>query len=153
MANFVVPAIPVGYFFGRVGNFLNGELYGRATQKFWGMYFPSDAFGLLRHPSQLYEAFLEGIILFFILWFLRNNEKVKDRMLGLYLVGYAMCRIIVEFFREPDEQVGYFFGFSTLGQILSLFMLGIGMYIIFLGQKTKKCYNDDNGKIQETKIN
>ncbi|MFA6159636.1 MAG: prolipoprotein diacylglyceryl transferase [Parcubacteria group bacterium] len=147
LANFVVPAIPVGYFFGRVGNFLNGELYGRATQKFWGMYFPSDALGLLRHPSQLYEAFSEGIILFFILWFLRNNKKAKDRMLGLYLVGYAMCRISVEFFREPDEQIGYIFSFLTLGQIFSLIMLSIGISIIFLGKKTKKCYNNSNGKI------
>ncbi len=138
LANFVVPAIPAGYFFGRVGNFLNGELYGRATQKFWGMYFPQDSFGLLRHPSQLYEAFLEGIILFLVLWFLRNNEKVKNRMLGAYFAGYAMFRIIVEFFREPDEQIGYLFGFLTLGQIFSLFMLIIGIILACGGGKTKK---------------
>lgn len=138
LTNFVIPAIPAGYFFGRVGNFLNGELYGRATQKFWGMYFPQDSFGFLRHPSQIYEAFSEGIILFLVLWFLRNNEKVKDRMLGLYLAGYAVCRIIVEFFREPDQQIGYLFDFLTLGQILSLFMLVIGIILIYSGGKIKK---------------
>lgn len=153
LANFVIPAIPAGYFFGRVGNFLNGELYGRATQKFWGMYFPSDEFGLLRHPSQLYEVFLEGIALFVILWFLRNKKELENKFLGLYFVGYAFFRIIVEFFREPDEQIGYIFGFLTLGQILSLAMLSIGIILIFLGQKLKKCYNSNNGKIQETKIN
>ncbi|HRY82594.1 MAG TPA: prolipoprotein diacylglyceryl transferase [Candidatus Moranbacteria bacterium] len=139
LADFVVPAIPAGYFFGRLGNFLNGELYGRVTEKFWGMYFPSDALGILRHPSQIYEAILEGIILFLVLWTLRNNEKFKDKMLGLYLLGYAICRIIAEFFREPDSQIGYIFSFLTLGQILSGIMLFFGALLIFFGSKLKKC--------------
>ncbi|PIP28295.1 MAG: prolipoprotein diacylglyceryl transferase [Candidatus Moranbacteria bacterium CG23_combo_of_CG06-09_8_20_14_all_35_22] len=152
LADFVVPAIPAGYFFGRMGNFLNGELYGRVTQNFWGMYFPADYLGVLRHPSQLYEAFLEGIILFLILWFLRNKKELKNKFLGLYFIGYAFFRIAVEFFREPDEQIGYIFNFLTLGQMLSLAMLMAGIILIFLGQKTKECYNKDNGKTQETKI-
>lgn len=141
LANWAVPAIPAGYFFGRIGNFLNGELYGRVTEKFWGMYFPSDYSGYLRHPSQLYEAFLEGILLFLILWPLRNNEKVKNNLLALYLIGYALARITAEFFRMPDEQIGYIFGFLTLGQILSFLMLIFGVGLIFYGRKRKKWYN------------
>jgi phosphatidylglycerol---prolipoprotein diacylglyceryl transferase len=138
LANFAVPAIPAGYFFGRMGNFLNGELFGRVTDKFWGMYFPADVLRILRHPSQLYEAILEGIILFLILWFLRNKEELKDKMLGLYLLGYAICRIIAEFFREPDEQIGYIFGCLTLGQILSFIMLILGILLILYSNKFKK---------------
>jgi len=138
LANFVIPAIPAGYFFGRVGNFLNGELYGRATQKFWGMYFPADSFGFLRHPSQLYEAFLEGIVLFLILWFFRNKKEWQEKLVGIYFCGYAFFRIVVEFFREPDEQIGYLFGFLTLGQILSSIMLVIGIILICSGGKIKK---------------
>ncbi len=152
LADFVVPAIPAGYFFGRMGNFLNGELYGRVTQNFWGMYFPADYSLALRHPSQLYEAFLEGIILFVILWSIRNKKEFQGKLLGLYISGYAFFRLIAEFFREPDEQIGYLFNFLTLGQMLSLMMLMAGIILIFLGQKTKECYNKDNGKTQETKI-
>lgn len=130
MLEFVIPAVPAGYFFGRIGNFLNGELYGRATEKPWGMYFPSDIQGFLRHPSQLYEAFFEGIILFVILWFLRNNLRFKGKLVAFYIIGYGFFRFLIEFFREPDEHIGYFFSFLTLGQILSLFMIVAG--IIFL---------------------
>jgi phosphatidylglycerol:prolipoprotein diacylglycerol transferase len=138
VADFVVPAIPAGYFFGRVGNFLNGELYGRVTQKFWGMYFPTDTTGLLRHPSQIYEAMLEGIILFVFLWIFRNREIFQNKLLGLYLIGYAFFRILVEFFRQPDPQIGYLWGFLTLGQILSSAMICAGVILIFCGKKNKK---------------
>ena len=138
LVNFVIPAVPAGYFFGRIGNFLNGELYGRMTEKFWGMYFPADFSGSLRHPSQLYEAALEGLIPFLILWPLRNSDKFKDKLLGLYLTFYAVGRIISEFFREPDSQIGILFGFLTLGQILSLVTLIFGLFFIFYGQKSKK---------------
>ena len=138
LANFIAPAIPAGYFFGRIGNFLNGELWGRATSKFWGMYFPSDPFGILRHPSELYEATLEGLILFLILWPLRNNKKYKNHLLALYLIGYALARIMGEFFREPDAQVGYIFSVLTLGQILSLVMLIFGLLLILVRRKEKK---------------
>ncbi|MFA7319043.1 MAG: prolipoprotein diacylglyceryl transferase [Parcubacteria group bacterium] len=137
-ANFVAPAVPAGYFFGRIGNFLNGELYGRATSGFWGMYFPSDPFGLLRHPSELYEAVLEGLIIFLVLWPLRHNQKYQDKLLALYIVGYASARIIAEFFREPDVQVGYIFNSLTLGQILSSLMLVFGLWLIFVSRKRKK---------------
>lgn len=137
-ANFIAPAIPAGYFFGRIGNFMNGELYGRATKVVWGMYFPADSYGILRHPSELYEAFLEGIVLFLILWPFRNHPKIKDHMLALYIIGYAMARIMAEFFRQPDPQVGYIFSWLTLGQILSFLMLIFGISLIFIRQKNKK---------------
>ena len=113
------------------------ELYGRATDKLWGMYFPGDPSGLLRHPSELYEAGLEGLSLFLILWSLRNNEKYKNHLLVLYIIGYATLRIVAEFFREPDAQIGYLFLGLTLGQILSLGMLIFGLSIFFVGRKRK----------------
>ncbi|MBU2028412.1 prolipoprotein diacylglyceryl transferase [Patescibacteria group bacterium] len=146
LADFIIPAVPAGYFFGRIGNFFNGELFGRITQKNLGMYFPGET--LLRHPSQLYEAFFEGIILFLILWTLRNGIKYKGRLFHvscfiLYILGYAGFRFGIEFFRQPDEQIGFLFGFLTLGQILSLGM--VLMAFLALGIWRKMLYN--KGKI------
>ncbi len=141
LADFLIPAVPAGYFFGRLGNFLNGELFGRITQKEWGMYFPGET--LLRHPSQLYEAFFEGLVLFAILWFWRNKAQLKGKFLWLYLLGYAGFRFMLEFWREPDEQVGLFFGFLTLGQIFSLIMTFFSL--LALGIWGKMLYN--KGKI------
>jgi len=137
-ADFIVPAVPAGYFFGRLGNFLNGELFGRITQKSWGMYFPGET--LLRHPSQLYEAFFEGIILFLILWILRNGIKYKNRLLYvpgfmLYVLGYAFFRFGIEFFRQPDEQIGLLFSFLTLGQFFSLLMAAFSLAALGLWKK------------------
>ncbi len=145
LADFIIPAIPAGYFFGRIGNFLNGELYGRATEKFWGMYFPSDFSGLLRHPSQLYEAFFEGLVLFIVLWILRNGIKYKNKLFyvpcfALYVAGYGFLRFFIEFFREPDLQVGLIFGFLTLGQLLSLAMVVSGAIVYFVRTR-KNRYN------------
>lgn len=133
LANFVVPAVPAGYFFGRVGNFLNGELWGRAAPSCLGMYFPGDSSGVLRYPSQLLEAFLEGAVLFAILWPFRNRPKIKNNMLPLYLLGYALARGVSEFFREPDAQIGYLFGFMTMGQLLSFFVVVLAA-VVFYGQ-------------------
>lgn len=128
LTDFILPAVPLGYFFGRVGNFLNGELYGRITQQKWGMNFGD---GLLRHPSQLYEAFFEGIILFLILWLARNRFAKRTGLIsGMYLLGYGSVRFIIEFFREPDAQLGVFFNYLTMGQILSIIMIGVGVYLI-----------------------
>lgn len=159
LADFVVPVIPAGYFFGRIGNFLNGELYGRATNKFWGMYFPAStetqnfASLQLRHPSQLYEAFFEGLVIFIILWTLRNTwtsdvqaKRPKDircpagSLLLFYLFLYGLFRFFIEFFREPDSQVGLIFGFLTLGQLLSLAMIASGAAIFFV-RRRKNRYN------------
>jgi len=132
MADLVIPALPAGYFFGRIGNFLNGELWGRATESGIGMYWPNDSSGLLRYPSQLLEAGLEGLVLFAILWSLRKRRNFgKGSMLGFYLIGYALARIIAEFFREPDEQLGFLLGFLTMGQLLSLAMMGIGVWVVW----------------------
>ncbi len=135
-ADFVIPAIPAGYFFGRIGNFLNGELYGKATKHFWGMYFGNEPF--LRHPTQLYEALLEGALLFVILWLLKDNAKFKGNILAIYLFGYGVVRFFVEFLREP-EQMSHF-GLTT-GQILSLIIISV---IIFLHKTKKSCYNNLN---------
>jgi phosphatidylglycerol:prolipoprotein diacylglycerol transferase len=143
LSDLVVPAIPLGYFFGRVGNFLNGELYGRATNIWLGMYFPSDTLGILRHPSQLYEAFLEGIVLFLVFWKIRNQKIFQGKFLALYFMGYAAARFLGEFFREPDEQVGFLFGSLTLGQLFSLGMIIIGLFLLFIKKTNcaiiKKC--------------
>lgn len=133
MANFVAPAIPAGYFFGRIGNFLNGELYGRVTEKPWGMYFLDEnglPFSYLRHPSQLYEAILEGTVLFFILWYFRNKKKFRPNALAFYVIGYSLARIFCEFFRQPDSQIGYIFRYFTLGQFLSLGMFFFGVILL-----------------------
>ncbi|KKP67767.1 MAG: Prolipoprotein diacylglyceryl transferase [Candidatus Moranbacteria bacterium GW2011_GWE1_35_17] len=128
LTDFILPAIPAGYFFGRIGNFLNGELYGRITTSKWGMDFGD---GLIRHPSQLYEAFLEGIFLFIILWLVRNKlSKHRGMISGLYLLGYGIFRSSIEFFREPDAQLGFIFNYLTMGQILSLIMISGGLYLI-----------------------
>ena len=152
LANFAIPAIPAGYFFGRIGNFFNGELYGKITDKIWGMYFSSQNFApaQLRHPSQIYEAVLEGLLIFLILWPLRNNPKFKNKLLGLYLVFYSIARIIAEFFRQPDEHIGYITGFLTLGQILSSFMLIFGLILIFMvnyKQSESISTNENSSKI------
>ena len=135
-ADFVVPAVALGYFFGRLGNFLNGELYGRVTTSFWGMYFLADPSNL-RYPSQLLEAFLEGIILFAVLWKMRKLDLTEGSLFCVYLMGYATARIVAEFFREPDPQIGFIFGFLTMGQILSLLMALVGIILLFIIRKRK----------------
>lgn len=119
----IVPAIPLGYTFGRLGNFINGELYGRVTSVPWGMYFPFDPEGLLRHPSQLYEAFFEGIFLFGLLWILRKRNWFKGALSSLYLIGYGLVRFVIEFFREPDDHLGLVWGSFSMGQILCALMI------------------------------
>jgi len=147
-ADFAVPAIPAGFFFGRIGNFLNGELYGRITTEPWGMYFPAGG-EMLRHPSQLYEAFFEGLLLFLILWSLRNGIGYKNKMFpvpcfALYLFLYGSFRFFLEFFREPDPQLGFVISWAgnglTMGQILSLGMLLLAFFTALYLRK-KKVYN------------
>lgn len=129
VSDLLIPCIPLGYFFGRLGNFINGELYGRVTTMPWGMVFPSDAQGLLRHPSQLYEAGLEGLVLFGILWVLRKRLH-GPKLLATYLIGYAVARMIAESFRQPDPQIGFLaFGF-TMGQLLSFGMVLAGFILL-----------------------
>ncbi len=136
--DFLVPAAPLGYTFGRLGNFINGELYGRDTLMPWGMYFPGDTTGLLRHPSQLYEAFFEGIFLFAVLWTIRKKRVFDGFFLALYIIGYGTVRFFIEFVREPDSHIGYYFGFMTLGQILCLAMILAGGCLYFFRRSASK---------------
>ena len=122
-------ALPLSYTFGRIGNFINGELYGRATTVPWGMVFPLDPQGLPRHPSQLYEAFFEGIALFVILWLLRRRSTVDGAIGAFYLIGYGTVRFFIEFFREPDAHLGFILGTFSMGQLLCLAMIATGSWI------------------------
>jgi len=133
-ADLICPAIPLGYTFGRIGNFINGELWGRATTVPWGMYFPLDTTHQLRHPSQLYEAALEGLVLFAFLWLVRKKNFAAGSLLGLYIIGYGVVRFFIEFYREPDEQLGFVLSFLSMGQVLCIIMILAGM-AIFLWRK------------------
>lgn len=133
-------AAPVGLFFGRIANFINLELYGHVTSSKFGMIFPNGG-PLPRHPSQLYEAFLEGLILFLILFSLNKFTKIKEKpgiLSGLLLIFYAIFRMIIENFRQPDEQLGYIFAKITMGQILSLPIVILGFLVIFFALKKTK---------------
>ena len=177
----MVVAIPLGYTFGRIGNFLNGELYGRITTMPWGMIFPgaqrfsvsipwvkdfaeqagltiaenARLINLPRHPSQLYEAFFEGIFLFLIMWFLRKKKPFDGFMAGIFLIGYGTFRFIIEYFREPDADIGYVISVTdastyindsllniSMGQVLCFLMIvaGIGLILAryFITKKQKE---------------
>lgn len=121
-----VPAAPLGYTFGRLGNFINGELYGRVTEAPIGMVFPAAPDPRLRHPSQLYEAFFEGIVLFCLLWPLRRRPLPRGAMLGLYLMGYGAVRFGIEFFRQPDAHIGFVLFRLSMGQLLCAAMIAAG---------------------------
>ncbi|MDC9590056.1 prolipoprotein diacylglyceryl transferase [Xenorhabdus sp. XENO-10] len=170
VADFVAPLVPFGLGMGRIGNFINGELWGRVTLDTpWAMLFPGsrsedivlatansslwpilEKYGVLpRHPSQLYEMVLEGIVLFIILNLFIRKPRPMGSVSGLFLIGYGAFRIIVEFFRQPDAQLGLFEGIS-MGQILSIPMILFGIIMMvwaykYPGNKTR------NNKVQETK--
>ncbi|MFA6756461.1 MAG: prolipoprotein diacylglyceryl transferase [Sulfurospirillaceae bacterium] len=115
----VALSVPLAYVFGRVGNFLNQELVGKATEAPWGIYVA----GILRHPSQLYEAFLEGIIVFIILLFYRKKQRFTGELIAMYGLLYSLARFVAEFWREPDYQIGYLFKeWISMGQFLSFFV-------------------------------
>jgi phosphatidylglycerol---prolipoprotein diacylglyceryl transferase len=130
-------ASPIGIFFGRIANFINGELIGKVTNVSWGVIFPNIDM-LARHPSQLYEAFLEGIVLFFILnaFILKKNYKTGTCSF-LFLIFYGFFRIFSEVFREPDSQVGYFFDLFSMGTSLSFFMIFSGVVIFFIVRRNE----------------
>lgn len=130
--DFVALLGPVATFFGRMGNFFNVELYGRITEQPWGMVFPMAVpAGVLRHPSTLYEAFLEGVVLFVLLLLLRKKMSFPGALVCLYAALYAILRFVGEMFRSPDPQLGFFFGTLTLGQLFSLlmFVLSVAGYV------------------------
>jgi phosphatidylglycerol:prolipoprotein diacylglycerol transferase len=131
VADLYFTVVPLGYTFGRLGNFMNGELYGRVTTAPIGMYFPQAAETALRHPSQLYEAFFEGIFLFVILWRIRKIQKPRGAMLAFYVIGYGTVRFFIEFYRQPDAHIGFIFLSLSMGQVLCALMIagGIGLYL------------------------
>ncbi len=122
---------PLGLAAGRLGNFINGELWGRVTDVPWAMVFPGAGDGLPRHPSQLYEFALEGVALFLLMWWTRHRDWRPGAHVSLFLVGYALARIVCEQFRQPDAQLGFLFGPVTMGMLLSSLMLiagGVGLH-------------------------
>lgn len=133
VGDFVVPLVPIGLGMGRLGNFINAELWGRQTDVPWAMIFPTDSLQLPRHPSQLYEFFLEGVVLFIILHLMARKPRSLGLASGTFLIGYGIFRSIIEFYREPDAHLGLYFSFISKGQILSVPMILVGMLIIYLG--------------------
>jgi len=130
ISDFIAPMVPIGLMLGRIGNFINGELWGRVSDVQWAMVFPG-AGPLPRHPSQLYQAALEGLLLFVILWLFSMKARPRAAVSGLFLLGYGMFRFVVEFVRIPDPQYGYLaFGWLTMGQVLCLPMILGGIIMI-----------------------
>jgi len=132
----VALSVPLGYVFGRIGNFLNQELFGRVTDVPWGIYVN----GVLRHPSQLYEAFFEGIVIFSILYiYYKKCRKNDGELIALYVILYGIFRSLCEIFREPDPQLGFIFWHFTMGEILSFFMIFFGMILFIQRRKNGSC--------------
>jgi len=137
LTDVVAAVTPIGLFFGRLANFINGELFGRETDVPWAMVFPNGGPNP-RHPSQLYEAILEGLVLFTVLAIIAWRYKGLARpglVSGAFFIGYALCRIAVEFVREPDQQVGFLLGGATMGQLLSLPMIAFGIFFIWRSRR------------------
>jgi phosphatidylglycerol:prolipoprotein diacylglycerol transferase len=136
MTDFVAPLIPLGLGFGRLGNFINQELPGRVTDLPWGMVYPMDPTGATRHPSALYQCFLEGVVFFAVLYIYSSKQRPLKAVSGMFLIGYGCIRIFSEFFREPDPHIGFdFFGWITRGQLLSLPMVLGGIYLMVVAYK------------------
>lgn len=138
LADIVIPAVPIGLGLGRLGNFINAELWGRPSGMPWAMVFPTDPMQLPRHPSQLYELGLEGIALFLILWFFTRRPHPNGAAFGLFLACYGCFRFFIEFFRNPDAQLGFVLGHLSMGQLLSVPMVLIGIGIMVWGYQKQK---------------
>jgi phosphatidylglycerol:prolipoprotein diacylglycerol transferase len=136
VADLVISTAPIGLGLGRIGNFINGELYGRITDAPWGMVFPGGG-PLPRHPSQLYEFLLEGVVLFLVLAWLGRCFRRSAGITGAFLVLYGSFRIIAEVFRQPDPQLGFLLGPVTMGQLLSSFMVLAGMILLLLRKRVR----------------
>lgn len=137
--------VPLGILFGRLGNFLNGELWGRGTDMVWGMFFPQAGAMVLRHPSQLYEAFGEGVLLYGILSWIGRKKRRLGFLTACFFFGYGTIRFILEYWREPDAQIGLIVGMFSLGQIFSLCLIGFGgVWLGYMAARKvseKICYN------------
>jgi phosphatidylglycerol:prolipoprotein diacylglycerol transferase len=138
LTDLIAPAVPIGLGAGRIGNFINGELWGRATTVPWAMIFPNGG-PIPRHPSQLYEFGMEGVLLFIILWTYSWKPKPLGAVSGMFALCYGIFRCIAEFFREPDVQIGYLaFGWLTEGQLLSVPLILIGIILLIFAYRGKK---------------
>jgi phosphatidylglycerol:prolipoprotein diacylglycerol transferase len=138
LMDFVAPLVPLGLGAGRMGNFINQELVGRPTDLPWGMIFPVTGDGIPRHPSQLYQATLEGLVLFLVLWFYSAKSPPRMAVSALFLSGYGLFRFAVEFVRTPDAHLGFIaLGWLTMGQILSLPMIVIGVWMLWYSYQNK----------------
>lgn len=136
VTDFIAPLVPIGLGAGRIGNFINGELWGKVSDVPWAMVFPNGG-PLARHPSQLYQALLEGLVLFIILWLYSSKPRPTMAVSGLFLLCYGVFRFIVEFVRMPDAQLGYLaFGWLTMGQILSAPMILAGLGLMWWAYKS-----------------
>lgn len=132
--DFTAPLIAPGLFFGRMGNFINGELWGKATTLPWGFLYD----GVVRQPSQLYEAFLEGIVTFVVMWWFTSRPRPRLAPTGLFLLTYGTFRFLIEFVRLPDSQLGYLaWGWLTMGQVLSFAMVLIGIGLLLYARSTR----------------
>ena len=136
MADLAVIGAPIGLFFGRLANFVNGELWGKPTDLPWGVAFASGG-GVMRHPSQLYEALLEGVVLFVVLFALSRRTPARPRgtFVGVFLCLYGIFRFVIEFVRVPDAQLGYLFGPVTMGQLLSLPLVVAGAAVLVIASR------------------
>ncbi|NYT37754.1 prolipoprotein diacylglyceryl transferase [Allopusillimonas soli] len=135
IGDFVAPLIPLGLAAGRLGNFINGELWGRPTTLPWGMVFPQTQDGIPRHPSQLYEMCLEGFLLFAVVWWFARKPRPTGQVSAVFLMGYGLLRFLVEFTRQPDAFLGLLFADLSMGQLLSLPMVLAGALIFYLSAR------------------
>lgn len=142
LGDFIAPFTPLGFALGRLGNFINGELWGRITTQPWGMIFPQ-AGPEPRHASQIYQFFLEGLLLFALLWLFSRKPRPRGSVTGLFLLGYGSLRFLVEFTREPDAHLGLLTAGLSMGQLLSMPMvfLGVLLLVVAYRKKTQQVHN------------
>ena len=153
VADFAAPLAPLGYAFGRLGNFINGELWGRPADVPWAMVFPGDPSGLARHPSQLYQFALDGMVLFVILWIYSAKPRPAFAVTGAYCLGYGVFRTFVEFFREPDAHLGFVaLDWMTRGQQLSIPMIVVGLAILILAYRNDMFNGRDTGGSPKSQV-
>ena len=137
VADAIAPVVPLGLACGRLGNFINGELWGRVTDVPWGMVF-AGASSAPRHPSQLYQFMLEGVVMFVVLWIFSSSPRPAMSVCGLFMVLYAVFRFTIEFVRQPDQHLGFIaFGWLTMGQLLTVPMVLVGALLIYLAYRRK----------------